>query len=79
LAIRNGSVRECSYAACRVLSCPLFGCSARPLKADVACHADFGLAVNRKRERPVTRLGTLDYMAPEARALENSCCVLCED
>jgi serine/threonine protein kinase len=27
--------------------------------------ADFGLAVNANEERPVTRLGTLDYMAPE--------------
>eukprot|EP00775_Hariotina_reticulata_P007067 gene7067-7280_t len=27
--------------------------------------ADFGLAVNHLLERPVTRLGTLDYMAPE--------------
>ncbi|GAX79937.1 hypothetical protein CEUSTIGMA_g7377.t1 [Chlamydomonas eustigma] len=26
---------------------------------------DFGLAVNANEERPVTRLGTLDYMAPE--------------
>ena len=26
---------------------------------------DFGLAVNVMQERPVTRLGTLDYMAPE--------------
>jgi len=26
---------------------------------------DFGLAVNHLLERPVTRLGTLDYMAPE--------------
>jgi serine/threonine protein kinase len=26
---------------------------------------DFGLAVNGAMERPVTRLGTLDYMAPE--------------
>jgi aurora kinase len=27
--------------------------------------ADFGLAINNKDERPVTRAGTLDYMAPE--------------
>lgn len=27
--------------------------------------SDFGLAVNEHMERPVTRLGTLDYMAPE--------------
>lgn len=26
---------------------------------------DFGLAINQREERPVTRLGTLDYMAPE--------------
>lgn len=29
---------------------------------------DFGLAINAGAERPVTRLGTLDYMAPEVRA-----------
>lgn len=27
--------------------------------------ADFGLSINSTTERPVTRLGTLDYMAPE--------------
>lgn len=27
--------------------------------------ADFGLAINVDKERPVTRAGTLDYMAPE--------------
>ena len=26
---------------------------------------DFGLAINASKERPVTRLGTLEYMAPE--------------
>ena len=26
---------------------------------------DFGLSINKNRERPSTRLGTLDYMAPE--------------
>lgn len=26
---------------------------------------DFGLAVDARAERPVTRLGTLDYMSPE--------------
>jgi serine/threonine protein kinase len=30
--------------------------------------ADFGLSLDCGRERPSTRLGTLDYMAPEARA-----------
>ena len=29
--------------------------------------ADFGLSINHQDERPVTRAGTLDYMAPEAR------------
>lgn len=33
--------------------------------AVLCCHTDFGLAVNHLLERPVTRLGTLDYMAPE--------------
>ena len=27
--------------------------------------ADFGLSINFEQERPVTRVGTLDYMAPE--------------
>lgn len=27
--------------------------------------ADFGLAIDKEQERPVTRLGTLDYMAPD--------------
>lgn len=27
--------------------------------------ADFGLSINANAERPVTRAGTLDYMAPE--------------
>jgi serine/threonine protein kinase len=27
--------------------------------------ADFGLAIDLRRERAVTRAGTLDYMAPE--------------
>ena len=30
--------------------------------------ADFGLSINAEQERPVTRAGTLDYMAPEVRA-----------
>ncbi len=29
--------------------------------------ADFGLSINADQERPVTRAGTLDYMAPEVR------------
>lgn len=29
--------------------------------------ADFGLSIDVTRERPVTRVGTLDYMAPEVR------------
>jgi aurora kinase len=29
--------------------------------------ADFGLSIDATEERPVTRAGTLDYMAPEAR------------
>ena len=27
--------------------------------------ADFGLVIDMSEERPVSRLGTLDYMAPE--------------
>lgn len=30
--------------------------------------ADFGLAIDLREERAVTRAGTLDYMAPEVRA-----------
>ena len=30
--------------------------------------ADFGLSINAVQERPVTRAGTLDYMAPEVGA-----------
>lgn len=29
--------------------------------------ADFGLSINAELERPVTRAGTLDYMAPEVQ------------
>ena len=29
--------------------------------------ADFGLSIDANSERPVTRAGTLDYMAPEVR------------
>lgn len=28
---------------------------------------DFGLAINATRERPISKVGTLDYMAPEVR------------
>jgi serine/threonine protein kinase len=31
--------------------------------------ADFGLAIDLREERAVTRAGTLDYMAPEVRRL----------
>ena len=34
--------------------------------------ADFGLCIVSTLEQPVTRVGTLDYMAPEVRHL--SCC-----
>lgn len=30
--------------------------------------ADFGLSIDATSERPVTRAGTLDYMAPEVTA-----------
>lgn len=30
--------------------------------------ADFGLSIDATEERPVTRAGTLDYMAPEVGA-----------
>lgn len=30
--------------------------------------ADFGLAIDTGREKPMSRVGTLDYMPPEVRA-----------
>lgn len=30
---------------------------------------DFGLAINTARERPISRVGTLDYMAPEVNTI----------
>jgi hypothetical protein len=33
---------------------------------------DFGLAINAARERPISRVGTLEYMAPEV----TGCCWL---
>ena len=32
---------------------------------------DFGLAINETCERPTARVGTLDYMSPEARCLHS--------
>lgn len=37
--------------------------------------ADFGLAIDLREERAVTRAGTLDYMSPEVRPLP--CPALC--
>ena len=34
--------------------------------------ADFGLSIDATQERPVTRAGTLDYMAPEVSSLVKS-------
>lgn len=45
----------------KLLCCAELGCRF----AVIGAPADFGLAVNHLLERPVTRLGTLDYMAPE--------------
>jgi serine/threonine protein kinase len=36
-------------------------------KGNVLKLADFGLAIDLREERAVTRAGTLDYMAPEVR------------
>lgn len=33
--------------------------------------ADFGLAIDTYREKPISRVGTLDYMPPEVRLLSN--------
>jgi serine/threonine protein kinase len=49
LAVSSSDMLCCAVLCCAVL----------------CCVADFGLAVNHLLERPVTRLGTLDYMAPE--------------
>lgn len=38
--------------------------------------ADFGLSIDATLERPVTRAGTLDYMAPEVRKFVGSCILL---
>ena len=35
--------------------------------------ADFGLSINARAERPVTRAGTLDYMAPEVSSAVSPC------
>jgi serine/threonine protein kinase len=51
-----------------VASTPIQPAVATLLKQARCAHhpsTDFGLAVNHLLERPVTRLGTLDYMAPE--------------
>jgi serine/threonine protein kinase len=34
---------------------------------------DFGLAINVVKERPVSRVGTLDYMPPEVRRCPCCC------
>ena len=39
--------------------------------------ADFGLSINAEQERPVTRAGTLDYMAPEVYTASNSTTQYC--
>lgn len=36
--------------------------------------ADFGLSIDSTEERPVTRAGTLDYMAPEV-GKQAFCCL----
>ena len=43
------------------------------LTADKAVKlADFGLSIDASEERPVTRAGTLDYMAPEVGSRPSS-------
>ena len=39
--------------------------------------ADFGLSIDATEERPVTRAGTLDYMAPEVCSTDVSRSVGC--
>ena len=39
--------------------------------------ADFGLSIDATSERPVTRAGTLDYMAPEVIILQSLVCNSC--
>jgi serine/threonine protein kinase len=49
------------------------GSSSSPSRTHVVKLADFGLSIDGQAERPVTRAGTLDYMAPEVRKeIENS-------
>ena len=43
------------------------GSSSSPSRTHVVKLADFGLSIDGQAERPVTRAGTLDYMAPEVR------------
>jgi len=37
----------------------------QPTQPQIQSHPDFGLSIDITKERPVTRVGTLDYMAPE--------------
>ena len=46
------------------------GSSSSPSRTHVVKLADFGLSIDGQAERPVTRAGTLDYMAPEVRERE---------
>lgn len=36
--------------------------------AGALCLGDFGLAINKQSDRPTSRVGTVDYMAPEVRS-----------
>ena len=64
------------------LSCPLQGIMHRDIKPENLLLseeyevklADFGLAINTDAQAPISRVGTLDYMAPEV-GLPFLCCL----
>lgn len=66
---RNGVGGACSPG--KPSACIFKQCTCHTALTQCACAfaapplADFGLAIDERLERPVTRLGTLDYMSPE--------------
>lgn len=54
---------RCAALNCASACCTINFDAALPLRARQV--ADFGLAINIVKERPVSRVGTLDYMPPE--------------
>lgn len=58
---------RCAALNCASACCTINFDAALPLRARQV--ADFGLAINIVKERPVSRVGTLDYMPPEVGLL----------